>query len=718
MASSSSSSSTSSSQQQQQQQQQRRRHVLPQWCPEKQIYIDGIVPGATQDDINEMIDRNNGVLYVFGYGSLCWKAGDGTALAHPKTTSFLGHLPRYQRIWGQKSTDHRGVPAFPGVVCTLLSSEELNAIRGIDDTNGDSNNDRDPSSTSSVEGMVYAVPPTFTDRCLQELDFREKGGYAREIVTIVKDSTGEPVQALLYRGIPTNPAFSNRLVQDLLYAACTISVSVGPSGPNHEYLHQLYDFLVDAATKKKLRTTPTEEISHDDTYILDDTVRTIRNNRNDLKLYFMCGTGSNQHGQLIYYKNEDEDFSSMTESLVVCSTEDDACTGVVDRPITLLCGGGHSGLLTESGKLYLWGWNAHGQCSHNIMRKDQDPTGLFQNAPILQPLHNIVVGKASLGFSHTLVIEKGTHHVYAFGDNEHGQCTATSSTDNDDDDNSNQQMATPKIPSILHDLTTIDVAAGLFHSAAITTDGELITWGHSRYGQVATDETYRRWKPSASSDDDGGGDDDIKFVSVVCGRHHTAVLDNKGRVWTQGENKFGQLGRETSPDTGGTKKKNCDPIPRLVDGPLGRDHDSKWRCVELQSGWSHLVARVEIEDANYDSTRRIEVYGWGRSDKGQLGVVEKVVPAPRRIDLDGNVSAVACGSDSTHFMVDDGNNRQQKIFSVGWNEHGNLGSGSKDDRHEIQEMPGVIKIVSPATYSKDEKILFAAGGAHFLAMKI
>ena len=77
--------------------------------------------------------------------------------------------------------------------------------------------------------MIYVVPPELAQTCLEELDFREKGGYAREIITVVQHdknedgSSSEPkeVQALLYRGTPDNPAFWPRLLWDLPLAAGT-----------------------------------------------------------------------------------------------------------------------------------------------------------------------------------------------------------------------------------------------------------------------------------------------------------------------------------------------------------------------------------------------------------------------------------------------------------------------------------------------------------------
>eukprot|EP00957_Ditylum_brightwellii_P067343 5111141-Ditylum_brightwellii.AAC.1 len=40
----------------------------------------------------------------------------------------LGRAVGWKRCWSQKSADHRGTPEFPGLVCTLLTDEEVRSI--------------------------------------------------------------------------------------------------------------------------------------------------------------------------------------------------------------------------------------------------------------------------------------------------------------------------------------------------------------------------------------------------------------------------------------------------------------------------------------------------------------------------------------------------------------------------------------------------------------
>ena len=104
--------------------------VVVQWDPVSQIYVGGVVPEHAQ--VQEMIQANHdGYLRLFGYGSLCWHHNGTGALAHPSVKTQLGRARGYRRCWAQKSTDHRGVPQFPGIVCTLLKDEEVRQFREL-----------------------------------------------------------------------------------------------------------------------------------------------------------------------------------------------------------------------------------------------------------------------------------------------------------------------------------------------------------------------------------------------------------------------------------------------------------------------------------------------------------------------------------------------------------------------------------------------------------
>ena len=93
------------------------------------------------------------------------------------------------------------------------------------------------------------------------------------------------------------------------------------------------------------------------------------------------------------------------------------------------------------------------------------------------------------------------------------------------------------------------VACGLVHSAAVTENGDLYTWGCGFQGQTGhaslalDDETNDRLTgvqllPKLV----GSFVRKEKITAVACGARHTAALSSLGEVWCWGEGKCGQLG--------------------------------------------------------------------------------------------------------------------------------------------------------------------------------
>ncbi|KAI0785927.1 ChaC-like protein [Abortiporus biennis] len=164
---------------------------------------------------------------VFGYGSLIFKPPPHVKHQTP------GYLKGYVRRFAQKSHDHRGTPENPGRVVTLVHKADWDAF---------SESDAFPHE-DVVWGIAYTIDPLYESEVRDYLDYREKDGYTLETLDVygVDNGTEKIIikNAYCYVGRNDNPSFIGSEPIDRL--AQHIWKSVGPSGPNKEYLYHLAD---------------------------------------------------------------------------------------------------------------------------------------------------------------------------------------------------------------------------------------------------------------------------------------------------------------------------------------------------------------------------------------------------------------------------------------------------------------------------------------------
>lgn len=139
-------------------------------------------------------------VWLFGYGSLIFKADFPYLERRP--ASIRGWA---RRFW-QGSHDHRGTPAAPGRVATLV-----------------------PQAGALCDGMAYLItPPVFG-----HLDQREKNGYLR-CVTAIQFDDGSQAEGLIYIASEHNPAWLGPASEREI--GRQIAAAAGPSGRNRDYL--------------------------------------------------------------------------------------------------------------------------------------------------------------------------------------------------------------------------------------------------------------------------------------------------------------------------------------------------------------------------------------------------------------------------------------------------------------------------------------------------
>ena len=151
-------------------------------------------------------------LWIFGYGSLLWRA------EFPWLERSPAALAGFSRRFWQGSTDHRGVPGAPGRVVTLV--EDAAAL---------------------CQGAAYRIDPAHAARVLDDLDHRERGGYERLDIALELD--GDPAGGLTYVAAPDNHNYLGPAT--LAQIATQVREAHGPSGANREYVLRLAAALRD-----------------------------------------------------------------------------------------------------------------------------------------------------------------------------------------------------------------------------------------------------------------------------------------------------------------------------------------------------------------------------------------------------------------------------------------------------------------------------------------
>ncbi|KAJ8981476.1 hypothetical protein NQ317_007002 [Molorchus minor] len=160
----------------------------------------------------EVFENESKALWVFAYGSLCWKPG------FKFNKAVTGHVKGYKRRFWQGNVTHRGTEERPGRVVTL-----------VEDSKGE------------VHGVAYAISG---EAAIPYLSKREcqLGGYISHFATFHPIS-GEAFKVLVYVATPKNPLWMGDADEGAI-AEQIIDCS-GPSGHNVEYLVRLANFMRD-----------------------------------------------------------------------------------------------------------------------------------------------------------------------------------------------------------------------------------------------------------------------------------------------------------------------------------------------------------------------------------------------------------------------------------------------------------------------------------------
>ncbi|PIA62631.1 hypothetical protein AQUCO_00200561v1 [Aquilegia coerulea] len=190
----------------------------------------------------------------------------------------------------------------------------------------------------------------------------------------------------------------------------------------------------------------------------------------------------------------------------------------------------------------------------------------------------------------------------------------------------------PREVESLKGLRTVKVACGVWHTAAVvevmvgsansgnSSSGKLFTWGDGDKGRLGHGDKEPRLVPACVA-----SLVDVSLCQVACGHNITVSLTTSGRVYAMGSTAYGQLG---IPESDGK-------LPSCVEGKISDSFVEEIAC------GSHHVAIL---------TSKNEVYTWGKGANGRLGHGDnndRNTPALVEALKDKQVKTVVCGSNFT-----------------------------------------------------------------------
>ncbi|XP_038648917.1 probable E3 ubiquitin-protein ligase HERC3 [Scyliorhinus canicula] len=195
--------------------------------------------------------------------------------------------------------------------------------------------------------------------------------------------------------------------------------------------------------------------------------------------------------------------------------------------IQVACGNNHSLALSKDGQLFVWGQNTCGQLGI-------DTKGASQPVPqCVTSLTGMPVAQITAGGGHSFALSL-SGAVFGWGRNDRGQLGLKDTEDRHQ----------PNHVKLLECKKTIHISCGEEHTAVLTKDGLVLTFGAGSYGQLGHNSTKDEIKPRLVGYLFG------KRVSqIACGSYHTlAFVASSGEIYSFGRGENGQLGNGESGD--------------------------------------------------------------------------------------------------------------------------------------------------------------------------
>jgi alpha-tubulin suppressor-like RCC1 family protein len=347
-----------------------------------------------------------------------------------------------------------------------------------------------------------------------------------------------------------------------------------------------------------------------------------------------------------------------------------------DRIMDVVLGENHTMFLTHQGRVFTFGDNRYGQLGDGTNQDRFVPIEITQSFLLNQ---DETITKLFSGWGHSAAISS-KNKVFTWGRNDSGQLGNDSNTHKD-----SPQDMTKHFELSLNE-TIITMSLGWGHSAALTSNSRLMTWGKNDSGQLGDGTTDNTNIPiDITNKFRVLEQDNIQKISL--GSSHSGMLTSSGRIFMWGRNVYGQLGDGSA---------NSKSLPTEITENVTLNTNEK--ILDLVLGWGHSSI----------TTSSNRIFMWGFNQFGQLG---NQTNEDTRIPIDispnyslsnhEDIESLQLGSNHSGFTTS-----QQILYIFGFNQFGQLGNQTFD------ELNRPIQISIPFSQKEDRIQTFALGVYH------
>ncbi|XP_057856475.2 RCC1 domain-containing protein RUG3, mitochondrial [Cryptomeria japonica] len=249
----------------------------------------------------------------------------------------------------------------------------------------------------------------------------------------------------------------------------------------------------------------------------------------------------------------------------------------LERIRSVALGGLHSTALTDKGELFTWGYGGFGALGHSVHHRELLPK------QVRNQWDGRILYLATSGVHTAAITESG--ELYTWGRDE-GEGRLGLGSEGGPDEG---VLATPtKVKALPVPISAI--SCGGFFTLALTSSGELWSWGGNSNYELGRGNKGNDWRPRPIRSLEG-----VRIIQIASGGYHSLALTDDGKVFTWGHGGHGELGHGSV---------EYGRVPQVVQA-LADERVVYVACGSLSS--------AAVTDSG-------KLYMWGKGRDNQLGV--------------------------------------------------------------------------------------------------